>query len=414
MIRESVFGLWAVVFPSVLFGQPELSHGPILGGVTETSASIWFRTTIPATIEVELNGTQSISTSETNDLMGIARFSNLSPDTVYKYRLRQAGKELFTGECQTPGPSSQLKPLRVVFGSCYKPQIDLTGGKTVFQQMAGRNADLVMFIGDFPYTENGALAELRDAHKAIRSMPGFAELTGSRSTYAIWDDHDFGPNDCDGTHKFAAEALAGFQEHWPNPAYGLPNAPGIFFSFRWGHTEFFMTDDRYAHRQKLLNPSLLGKTQFDRLCDGLKKSTARYKVIACGVTLTSNKKDSWAGPRHRPEHDRLFQFLADNKISGVIFLSGDIHRSEVRRIPLPNGRHLYEFTSSPLAQKNHVPKPDLDDTSLLFRAAETNLFGELEFRPGTDTATAVICRIFSARTGLLHEHKLSPADLHIP
>jgi hypothetical protein len=92
-------------------------------------------------------------------------------------------------------------------------------GTSIFTEMASRKADLILFLGDFPYTARGGREEVRKGSRKLREVAGFAQLTASTPTYGIYDDHDFGPNDCDGTHPNADEALAAFKEYWPNPSY---------------------------------------------------------------------------------------------------------------------------------------------------------------------------------------------------
>ncbi|MCK5469096.1 MAG: hypothetical protein KAI99_11310, partial [Cyclobacteriaceae bacterium] len=67
--------------------QPELSHGPLLGAVSENSAAIWIRTTMPAEVVFTLSEvgkssqkrTKNISTSAQTDNTCIARFHELIP-----------------------------------------------------------------------------------------------------------------------------------------------------------------------------------------------------------------------------------------------------------------------------------------------------------------------------------------------
>ena len=138
----------------------------------------------------------------------------------------------------------------MVYGYGYKLSQDkMKPGTSIFMEMASRKPDLVLFLGDFPYTRRGEKKEVRDGNKRLRSIVGFRELTASTPTYGIYDDHDFGPNDCDGTHANADEALAAFKEYWPNPSYALPDNKGIYCSFVVGDVEFFLLDGRSEERR---------------------------------------------------------------------------------------------------------------------------------------------------------------------
>ena len=62
---------------------------------------------------------------------------------------------------------------------------------------------------------------------ARRFVPLSTLLTAT-SHLAIWDDHDYGPNDADLSYVMKGEALTLFRRYWANPSYGLPGSPGIF------------------------------------------------------------------------------------------------------------------------------------------------------------------------------------------
>ena len=62
--------------------------------------------------------------------------------------------------------------------------------------------------------------------------------------------------------------------------------------------------------------------------------------------------DSWAS--FLTERNRLFDFIRDNGIGGVVLLSGDSHIGEINVIPWSEngGYDLYDLVSSPLGQKS--------------------------------------------------------------
>lgn len=67
--------------------------------------------------------------------------------------------------------------------------------------------------------------------------------------------------------------------------------------------------------------------------------------------------DSWASFRH--ERDRLFDFIRDRDIGGVVLLSGDTHvgESQLRARSAQGGCDLYELVASPLAQNMNTNWP---------------------------------------------------------
>ena len=197
-----------------------ISHGPMLGAVSEHAVRIWVRTTVPADVTCALFEvgataeplTQKVRTALASDNTCIITFDELKKETEYRYVVR-VGESEHQATFTTLGPSLTEKGIRIVYGYGYNHgQNKMAPGTSVFNKMAARKANLILFLGDFPYTARGARDEVRQGNKKIREVPGFTQLTSSTPSYGIYDDHDFGPNDCDGTHKNADEALAVFKE----------------------------------------------------------------------------------------------------------------------------------------------------------------------------------------------------------
>ena len=203
----------------------------------------------------------------------------------------------------------------------------------------------------------------------------------------MWDDHDFGLNDYDRRHPRKAEALEVFEHYWANPAYGLPDVPGVFFEYSYGGVDFYFLDCRY-YRDPNKEPDHPGKTflgagQREWLQEALLRSEAPFKVLVSGSGWSKGKGpggDSWASYLH--ERDALFDFIRDNQINGVVLLSGDTHKGELNAIPWSQkgGYDFYDLVSSPLAQPplevNPNRKPEARIRNVFTR--EDN-FGLLEF-----------------------------------
>ncbi len=280
--------------------------------------------------------------------------------------------------------------------------------------MYRQNADAVFFLGDFPYTISGSREQIQNGHKELRSIIGFTDLTASTPTYGIYDDHDFGTNDCDGGNKNADEALEAFKEYWPNPSYGLKNDKGIYSSFVTGNVAFFLLDGRYHSRQTAEKPTMLGNIQYNWLCKNLKQSKCRYKVLVSGTPFAREKNDCWAGIYFINERNKLFKFILDNNITGVIGISGDVHRCDIHKIPIGDNHYFYDFTAGALSRIHRTP-PEQKPPTLIYSYGypERNMFAEIDFYPATNKDPAIVFRSFSAKTGMTYEYIISPEDLGI-
>ena len=71
------------------------------------------------------------------------------------------------------------------------------------------------------------------------------------------------------------------------------------------------------------------------------------------MELKGTDLDTWNG--FQAEREEIFGHIEQNRLTGVILISADRHRSDAWRIKRPNGYDLYEFNSSRLTNQ-HVHK----------------------------------------------------------
>ena len=132
----------------------------------------------------------------------------------------------------------------------------------------------------------------------------------------------------------------------------------------WGDADIFLTDNRWWRSADLLpdsvngkpNPEkkMLGDQQMEWLKNSLLYSTATFKIIVVGSQVLNpvSPFDKW---RDFPsEYQELMDFLTEQKINGVLFLTGDRHHSEIIKVERPGTYPLYDITVSPLISGTHV------------------------------------------------------------
>lgn len=97
---------------------------------------------------------------------------------------------------------------------------------------------------------------------------------------------------------------------------------------------------------------ILGEEQWKWLEETLKASPSKIHLIGSGVQVTPFQKpvqEAWSA--HLQSRQRLFDLITRLRVPGVILLSGDVHYSEVLKVPTEcsgTGYPVYEFTSSGL------------------------------------------------------------------
>jgi alkaline phosphatase D len=382
-------------------GSPRFMQGPMIGAVTPDGVTIWLRASDAFECQIQYSRdsllkdakiTEPIVAFKENDYTVQIRIGDLEPDTRYYYRPlvhRRAGKylqdELPYHFTTAPAPGTPTR-FRVAFGSCARVQE--SRDQPIWRFVAEQEPDLFFWLGDNVYGDSLDPDILAEEYRMQRNVDLLRLFQRTVPQLAVWDDHDYGLNDHDRTSPMREDGLRIFKQYWANPSYGLPDTPGVFFSYQYGGVDFFFLDGRY-YRDPNVQPdtpekTMLGTGQLQWLKDGLLKSKAPFKVLVSGSGWSKAKGlggDSWASFMH--ERDSLFDFIRDNDIGGVILLSGDTHVGELNAIPWSDkgGYDFYDLVSSPLAQDSAGTFRTPREPELRIRALYHGLsvFGLIEF-----------------------------------
>ncbi|MCW5572031.1 MAG: alkaline phosphatase D family protein [Steroidobacteraceae bacterium] len=382
-------------------GYPRLQQGPMIGDTGPQHLTIWGRANGPYPIAFQYSKDRefrapltsaAVATDAASDFTAAVRIDGLEPGATYWYRPVVDG---VVDRYQSVPVAVRTAPagaadFRVAFGSCARLARDPV--QRIFDSVVREAPDLFLWLGDNIYADSEAPEAIADEYRRQRKVASLAPLIRSVPQLAIWDDHDFGYNNSDGSSPFKAGSLATFRNYWANPAYGLPGTPGVFFEKHFSGVDFFMLDGRY-YRSPNGDPDgprkqFLGAAQHAWLRERLAASRAPFKIIACGSGWSmadGPAGDTWAA--FRTERDALFDFLRDARIEGVVLLSGDSHVGELNCIPWSEhgGYDLYDLVSSPLAQSPSTSwieqQPEIRMRSVYAGGAN---FGMLHFTPAPE------------------------------
>ncbi|MCK5354689.1 MAG: alkaline phosphatase family protein, partial [Methyloprofundus sp.] len=255
--------------------------------------------------------------------------TDLKPQRDYQYRISIDGKfqPFLPGIFRTAPIQGESVKFRVGVTSCMK-----TGApQSSWKLFLAENPTLHLTLGDTHYANSTDPNKQWSHHLRYRRELNFSKVIAAMPTYAMWDDHDYGPNDSDGSARGKESSLESWKAVWANPNAGTERTPGAFFTFSWGDVDFFVIDERYYRSPNKARDDdrkrMLGEPQFEWLLNGLKNSKAKFKVIASGSTLHHSTTDGWR--LYTFARRRLFNAIKVHKISGVVFFSGDIHSSLV-------------------------------------------------------------------------------------
>jgi alkaline phosphatase D len=409
-----------------------------------TEVMLWVQTTEPATVRIGFwpetdSAAQAwsapVRTASEEYCTAHILLDDLVPGTRYRYRLEIDGRDVtlpHTLRFQTQ-PLWQWRTdppeFTVALGSCLfvndslfdRPGDPYGGDYRILEAIAARNPDLMLWLGDNTYYREmdwTSVRRMNERQAHTRALPELQALLGATHHYAIWDDHDFGPNNSDRTFPLRREALDVFRRFWANHTYGIEEARGVFGRFVWGDVEFFLLDDRY-HRSPNAMPedsttTMFGREQLQWLKESLVSSLATFKIVANGnQMLVPNRFESFA--KYRREYEEFRSWLEASGVEGVLFLSGDRHLTELNRLDREGSYPLYEYTSSPLTS---APAARLPEEPSLTRVEGTlvkdrRTFGLVRFDgPRRDRRLTMEC--YDAGGTLLWSHRVMARQLRIP
>jgi alkaline phosphatase D len=330
--------------------------------------------------------------------------NGLMPNTFYNYSLIIDGKEITT-KYNTKFVTKDLWQFRkpapdfsFLSGSCSyinepvfdRPGRAYGGDSSIFETMANTPASFMLWLGDNWYTREVDFYTpwgLNYRASRDRSAPILQKFWASMPHYAIWDDHDYGPNDSDGSYILKNESREVFKNYWLNPSYGF-NGQGIYTKFSYSDVDFFMLDDRFFRNADNLPDSVNGQPNPDKkmygdaqlawLQDALVNSQATFKIIATGSQVL-NPASPYDVVRAFPvDYQKLLGSIEKYKINGVLFFTGDRHHSEIIKVNRPGTYPLYDITVSPLTSGTHkFSGPEKNNPFRIYGLDEKQNFGKI-------------------------------------
>ncbi len=274
-----------------------------------------------------------------------------------------------------PSPNEQVR-LAVV--SCNNYEAGYFNGFARIAEI--EDLDAVVHLGDYIY-EYGAhpfkdtsvhdrshlptheivsLQDYRTRYAQYRLDPDLQAAHRMHPFICVWDDHEIANNANtlgaenhqpeEGDFQLRKQAATQAYYEW------LPVREGnsLYRQVSFGNlTDLFMLDERIAgrepqsenkrHKKLYAQRTMLGEPQLDWLENGLKNSSATWKIIGNQVLFaevnlvpvlsrTFVNKDAWDG--YPIERQVIKDFLAAGEIPNVVFASGDSHASWCFDVPL--------------------------------------------------------------------------------
>ena len=269
----------------------------------------------------------------------------------------------------------------IAFGSCASENHDLP----IFDLVVEHKPDLFIFLGDNIYGDTKNLDTLKTKYQRLANKSSFQNLRKSTEIIATWDDHDYGWNDAGKEYPLKEQSKEVFLNFFEEPDDSSRRThQGIYHSYDYeigknilqiilldGRTfrdmlqpynNEFEEDRRFSFYNKDYAPhtntdaTLLGEEQWKWLEKQLEKP-ADIRLIGSGTQfgIEWNGYEAWANFPH--EQKRMLDLIAKTKANGVMFLTGDVHYSEVSKLQT-HFYPIYDFTSSGLSSTWHFATPN--------------------------------------------------------
>lgn len=259
-------------------------------------------------------------------------------------------------------PENFDEPLEVVaFGSCNRDDLP----QPLWPEIAAQDPDLWIWAGDNVYVDwyegEDDRAGMSAAEWAVKRFdaqfdrPDYRTFRAAFPIVGTWDDHDYGKNNAGAAFALKEVTKTLLLDFLEVPADApLRGREGVYQSYTFGpegkQVKILLLDNRYfMSGPESEDPALLGEAQRAWLEAELRESTAGLHLIVSGIQVLSEEHrwDRWT--KFPGVREWLIDFVVEERIPGVIFLSGDRHihelsRMEVEGLPYP----LIDLTSSGL------------------------------------------------------------------
>lgn len=270
---------------------------------------------------------------------------------------------------------------KIAFGSCASQNHDLP----IFNNVVNHEADFFIFLGDNIYGDTKDMDVLKQKYNLLGNKPSYQNLKKNTTILATWDDHDYGWNDAGKEYPFKEASKEIFLDFFEEPdSSSIRQRKGIYhaqmYDYEGSKLQIILLDGR-TFRDSLLpyngemdddrrfsfygkgyaphtntDAALLGEEQWAWLEKELKKP-ADLRIIGSGTQfgIEWNGYEAWANFPH--EQKRMVNLIESTKANGVLFITGDVHYSEISKLET-NFYPIYDFTSSGLSSKWHFATPN--------------------------------------------------------
>ena len=381
-----------------------------LGGLPEAPIAVHWELAEDERFRTGLRGGEAWARPEHAHSVHV-EVDRLPSDRRFFYRFRCGAAESPVGRTRTaPAPGAAVGRLRLALASCQHYE---QGAFALQREIAGRDLDLVVFVGDYLYESSNARYRLRPfegprpttlegyrrRHATYKLDPDLRAAHAAHPWLLTWDDHEV-ENDYAGDAstegldpaaflRIRAAAYKAYFEHLPLSPRLAPRGASMRIHARhgWGGlADLWTLDNRQYRSLQACNPprqaggrllrdcaeledparTMFGADQERWIARELADSRGAWRLLAQSTQIAPARidaplggsrvySDSWDGyPRAR---ERLLAAVAAQPRGDVVCLGGDVHRHVAARLradprDLRSPVVASEFVTSSLTTRN--------------------------------------------------------------
>ena len=347
----------------------------------------------------KIDGTETATVDNVNVPVKVS-IESLEPNTHYYYRVTDHDGDRLTGELVTPVPEGEQAGLSFGLINCnYQGAVPYL----VMRNIPEQDLNFLINLGDTVYQDGPvptepslpAMATTVPDMRAKYSetlvehfgLSPYAEARASTSLFSMIDDHEvidnfYGGAPADSDDRFPEteglinetelyrNGLQAFSEYAPleEKVYEdtgdsvMNGRPDLYRSQSFGSDGIFIMPDTRSFRDEALDPNsptffedsltldrtMLRETQLEALKEDLlaaDESGTTWKFVATSVEIQQwgrlYAEDRWEG--YAQERNEILQFIDENDIDNVVFVSGDWHGYNVNNLTYqtePGGKQI--------------------------------------------------------------------------
>lgn len=262
---------------------------------------------------------------------------------------------------------------RIAFGSC----ADQNAPQPIWDAIAAQRPDLFVFLGDNIYGDTDDMGELHQKYIKFGRRSDFKKFRDTVPIIGTWDDHDYGRDESGAEYPFKEDSKTLFLEFFKEP----PISPrwwrdGIYTSYFYGDApkrlQVILLDLRWFQSRK---QGLLGEVQW-RWLEKQLSEPADLRVIGSSIQFAARGHQWEKWDNYPKDRSRFLRLIDRMNLNNLFFISGDMHFGELSQVRTPQGRVIYDLTSSGLNRGESAE--GIENTNRVLLYDRGNNFGFLE------------------------------------